>query len=101
MFVVKDGGCDFMMCGTSAHGKLYDAISNGGCGHNFSWSSGKPAPTFFRNLKGERVTGDPAEMYPAEIKALKKKLGIKPPAFTPQAPKSGGGAAAGAGKEHK
>lgn len=84
-----------MMCGTTTHGKLYDAIRNGGCGHGFSWSSGKPVSTFFQNLQGQRVTGDPAAMYPAEIAALRKKLGIVP------ARGAAGAAGAGGAVEHK
>lgn len=79
MYVMKNGGCDYMMCGTRAHGKLADAIRNGGCGHCFSWKTGKPAPTFFINLEGAKVTGDAAAMYPAEIAALRAELGIVVP----------------------
>ena len=35
----KDGGCDLMMCGTSAHGKVADALQNGGCAYIFHWST--------------------------------------------------------------
>ena len=30
-FVQKTEGCDIMMCGTNAHGKVADALRNGGC----------------------------------------------------------------------
>eukprot|EP00948_MAST-09A_sp_MAST-9A-sp1_P000748 g748.t1 len=77
MFVMKNGGCDYMMCGTVAHGSLKSAIRNGGCGHSFHWQTLKPAPTFFINIEGKRVTGDPAAMYPKEILELKKKYNIE------------------------
>ena len=69
-------GCDFMMCGTVAHGKLRDAIRNGGCGYSFSWNSGKAISTFFINVEGKKVTGNPATMYPQQIKKLRKEYGI-------------------------
>ena len=78
MYIMKNGGCDYMMCGTTAHGRLADAIRNGGCGHCFSWNTGKPAPTEFVNLAGAKVTGDAATMYPAEIAELRAQLGIVP-----------------------
>lgn len=33
--------------------------------------------TFFINLQGKRVSGDPAAMYPSEIAELKARLGIQ------------------------
>lgn len=57
MFVQKNGGCNIMMCGTNAHGKLADALRNGGCGYQFYWDSGKPANSFYIDLDGKRVTG--------------------------------------------
>jgi len=59
-----------------AHGKLHDAIRNGGCGFSFSWSTGKAAATSFHNLANVQVTGNPATMYPTEIKELRRTLGI-------------------------
>merc|ERR1719204_165057 len=38
-FVQKNGGCNTMLCGTNSHGKLRDALRNGGCGHQFYWDS--------------------------------------------------------------
>merc|ERR1711871_1903649 len=38
-FVQKTEGCDIMMCGTNAHGKVNDALRNGGCAYIFSWKS--------------------------------------------------------------
>lgn len=37
--IEKNTGCDVMMCGTSAHGKVRDAIRNGGCAYIFHWAS--------------------------------------------------------------
>lgn len=79
MFVIKDGGCDYMFCGTVAHGKLYDAIRAGGCGLSFTWSTLKPVSTFFINLEDRRVTGQPIKMYKDEIKKLRAEFGIKTP----------------------
>eukprot|EP00929_Paragymnodinium_shiwhaense_P065780 TRINITY_DN32954_c0_g1_i2.p2 TRINITY_DN32954_c0_g1~~TRINITY_DN32954_c0_g1_i2.p2 ORF type:complete len:112 (-),score=16.80 TRINITY_DN32954_c0_g1_i2:121-456(-) len=36
-FIQKNDGCDVMMCGTTAHGRLEDALRNGGCGCIFNW----------------------------------------------------------------
>lgn len=88
MYVQKNGGCDYMMCGTHTHGNLRDAIRNGGCGHSFKWSDLKPVTTFFHNHKGESVNGDPAAMYPEEIKQLKIEFGL---AIAEEGPGSDGG----------
>ena len=37
MFIEKNEGCSTMMCGTDAHGRMEDALRNGGCGHEFNW----------------------------------------------------------------
>lgn len=71
-----DPGCNFMMCGTQTHGNLRDAIRNGGCGYSFRWHNGQPSSTFFTNLQGKKVTGNPALMYPNEIKQLRQEYGI-------------------------
>ena len=56
-FVVKNGGCHFMMCGTNAHGNLLTAIRNGGCGHQFDWNTLAPANTFYHDANGVRKSG--------------------------------------------
>ena len=56
-FIMKASGCDIMMCGSNAHGSLRQAIERGGCGHQFFWSSGKPANTFYIGADGKRKTG--------------------------------------------
>ena len=56
-FIEKAAGCDIMMCGTNAHGKLADALANGGCGFQFHWSSGKAANTHYIGLDGQRKQG--------------------------------------------
>ena len=38
-YVQKTEGCDIMMCGTNAHGKVRDALRNGGCALIFSWKN--------------------------------------------------------------
>ena len=54
-FIQKNDGCNIMMCGTTAHGRLADALAHGGCGHLFHWDSLKPAKTFYIGLDGQRV----------------------------------------------
>ena len=41
-FVQRTAGCDIMMCGTNAHGKVNDALRNGGCALIFNWKTLKP-----------------------------------------------------------
>ena len=41
-FVQKTEGCHIMMCGTNAHGKVSDALRNGGCACVFNWNTLKP-----------------------------------------------------------
>ena len=38
-FVERKAGCRTMMCGTNAHGKIADALRNGGCALIFDWQS--------------------------------------------------------------
>ena len=38
-FVERTAGCRTMMCGTNAHGKVADALRNGGCALIFSYAS--------------------------------------------------------------
>eukprot|EP00466_Bigelowiella_natans_P008205 jgi/Bigna1/73943/fgenesh1_pg.26_\ len=69
-FLQKNGGCDIMMCGDTAHGNLLKAVKNGGCGHQFFWSSLKPAKTFFHDHTGKRRDGYITnEMREAAMKA--------------------------------
>lgn len=49
IYIQKNDGCNFMMCGAYAHGKISDAIKNGGCGHIFYWDSLLPAHTHHEN----------------------------------------------------
>jgi hypothetical protein len=37
--VEKTEGCNIMMCGTNAHGKVADALRNGGCAYIFDWTT--------------------------------------------------------------
>ena len=76
-WVEKTGGCDNMMCGTTAHGDLRRAIANGGCGYTFNWKSQEAIRYRFINLEGAQVTGEPTEMYPTEIAALRAELGFQ------------------------
>lgn len=61
-FVEKNGGCNYMMCGTNTHGNLRDALKNGGCGHQFLWDSLKPASTYYNDITGKRVSGNVGDM---------------------------------------
>jgi hypothetical protein len=36
--IQKTEGCHIMMCGTTAHGSVRDALRNGGCAHIFNWN---------------------------------------------------------------
>ena len=40
-FVEKTEGCHITMCGTNAHGRVADALRNGGCAFIWNWSTGK------------------------------------------------------------
>jgi hypothetical protein len=51
-FMQKNEGCNVMMCGTTAHGYLAQALQNGGCGHMFYWDSLETANTYFIGLDG-------------------------------------------------
>merc|ERR1712072_316540 len=38
-WILKNSGCNTMMCGTNSHGSLKTALINGGCGACFYWDS--------------------------------------------------------------
>lgn len=40
-YMQKTEGCDIMMCGTNAHGRVADALRNGGCAYIWNWSTGR------------------------------------------------------------
>jgi len=46
-FIEKNEGCNTMMCGTNAHGRVGDALRNGGCALIFYWSTLKPLTGHF------------------------------------------------------
>ena len=60
-FIQKNDGCDWMSCGTTAHGSLKDCIRNGGCGIAFQWNSGTVAddPCGWKDLDGSHKRGRP------------------------------------------
>ena len=60
-FIQKNDGCDWMSCGTTAHGSLKDCIRNGGCGIAFQWNSGTVAddPCGWKDLDGSHTRGRP------------------------------------------
>ena len=72
-WVQKSDGCDTMMCGTNSHGSILQAIRNGGCGHQFYWSSLKPASTFYTGINGERRNGLISKEY--RLQAMEKVFG--------------------------
>ena len=56
--IQKTYGCDYMMCGHSAHGSLGQAIRNGGCGVVFYFSNlGIIQRDHWTDLDGVRVGG--------------------------------------------
>jgi len=55
-FCIKNGGCNTMMCGTNSHGKIEQALKNGGCAHQFFWDSLKPCQTYY-TYQGKRKSG--------------------------------------------
>lgn len=57
IFLEMNGGCDIMMCGTEAHGRLERALANGGCGYQFHWETGEPAHSHYIGLNGQQVNG--------------------------------------------
>ena len=52
-----------MMCGTHSHGSIIKAIQNGGCGHQFAWSTLKPCSTFYKGIHGEKRNGTISKEY--------------------------------------
>ena len=76
MFIIKNAGCDIMMCGDKAHGDLRKAIKAGGCGQTFKWSDLSIIEDNITNFQGQRVKCNPTIKYAKEIAAEKKKLGI-------------------------
>ena len=62
-WVQKNSGCDTMMCGTHSHGSIIKAIQNGGCGHQFAWSTLKPCSTFYKGIHGEKRNGTISKEY--------------------------------------
>jgi len=76
VFIQKNDGCNSMMCGTKAHGKLRDALRNGGCGHQFTWSNLQPLKAYYTNLEGKGITeftGDMRHLLPTLWKMIEKE----------------------------
>jgi hypothetical protein len=59
-FIEKAEGCDTMMCGCEAHGRVADALRAGGCGFIFSWNTmtGLDDPHGYHDMNGDRKTGE-------------------------------------------
>ena len=57
MFIMKNSGCDVMMCGDKAHGDLRKAIRNGGCGLTFMWSTLRVIQDNITNLNKFKAVG--------------------------------------------
>ena len=76
MFIIKNQGCDIMMCGDSAHGDLRKAIKAGGCGQTFVWSTLKKIEDTITNFEGERVRCNPPVQYKLEILQKQKEYGM-------------------------
>lgn len=73
MFIIKNEGCDYMMCGDKAHGDLTKAIKAGGCGQAFMWSSLKKITDSCTNFEGKRDRCIAPIKYAKQI-AYKKML---------------------------
>ena len=60
-FIQKNDGCDWMTCGTTAHGRLGDCLRNGGCGIAFKWSTLKVGddPCGWKDLDNSKKRGRP------------------------------------------
>ena len=79
-FIIKNDGCNVMMCGDRAHGSLRKAIKSGGCGQQFYWTTLEKYVTNFHNdlTQNDRVeSSDPPVRYRQEIAKYKKELGIE------------------------
>eukprot|EP01043_Picozoa_sp_COSAG02_P029210 COSAG02_NODE_1808_length_10843_cov_4.345867_2_plen_2020_part_00 len=60
-FVQRTEGCHVMMCGTNAHGKVSDALRNGGCAHIFDWNTllALNDGYGFTDMNGSKARGNP------------------------------------------
>ena len=76
MFIIKNDGCDIMMCGDKAHGDLRKAIRSGGCGQCFKWSNLQKISDNITNFQGQRLKCNPPVKYASEIAKEKKKFGF-------------------------
>mmetsp|Transcript_4212 Transcript_4212/g.6709 ORF Transcript_4212/g.6709 Transcript_4212/m.6709 type:complete len:412 (+) Transcript_4212:328-1563(+) len=81
-FVQKNGGCNVMMCGTSAHGELAIALRNGGCGGCFLWDSGQPGGVDYFHLDGVKTKRQPVTSRMHDYEKKKEKLLAKTPPWT-------------------
>ena len=76
MFIIKNEGCDYMMCGDKAHGDLTKAIRAGGCGQAFMWSSLVKITDACTNFEGRRDRCIAPIKYAKEIACKKREWGI-------------------------
>ena len=76
MFIIKNEGCDIMMCGDAAHGDLRKAIKAGGCGQTFRWSTLEKIEDTIMNFEGVRVRCNPPVKYKLEILQKQKEYGM-------------------------
>lgn len=61
IFIEKNEGCEFMMCGTKSHGSLKESIKSGGCGIAFNWNTLTVVddPCGWEDLDGSKKRGRP------------------------------------------
>ena len=61
MWIQKNAGCDWMLCGDRAHGSLKTIIKNGGCGIAFKWNNLEVAddPCGWKDMDGTHRRGRP------------------------------------------
>jgi len=73
-FVLRNGGCDTVMCGGHAHGSLVEAIRNGGCGYLFNYQTKEREASFYYDIDGKRRFGNPTAEERLEVMKLVKSL---------------------------
>jgi hypothetical protein len=90
-FVQRTEGCHVMMCGTNAHGKMADALRNGGCAHIFDWNTLLPLNDGYGyiNVDGSKGRGNP--LTARQMEAAPKCASAGCPFFFHADPKNCGG----------
>jgi len=76
----KTDGCALMMCGTVAHGRVADALRNGGCAYIFHWDTLEPqsAPSACTTATTSRLVVVPLALPTAHANRLPTSLLARP-----------------------